>query len=199
MPVFNVLIAAAHSDHTACREDEEGPRPAMSAPRTPSINLKNVGFPPDGLWNVNIAYEQRFCYSHGESEYLLGTEDRWMSSTDFEIRDADVILKAMLHRRKDIPSAFDPHARRCQAECEGNLLSHVHRVIKSRKEDDLTLYYIEWKACWTLESMIDDKMWIGESLKANKNVSCRRSARVENGFEDRKRKFENMMLVINIE
>jgi hypothetical protein len=171
----------------------------MSALRTPSINLEDVGSPPDGLWNVNTAYEQRFCYSHGESEYLLGTEDRWMSSTDFEIRDADVTLKAMLHRHKDTPSAFDPHARRCQAECEGNLLSHVHRVIKSRKDDGLTLYYIKWKACWTPESMIGDKTWIGESLKANKNVSCRRSARVENGFTNRKRNFESMMVVINIE
>lgn len=199
MPVFNYLTAAAHVDHTASHREDEGPRSAMSALRIPSVNLEDVGTPSDGLWNVNAAYEQRFCYIHGESEYLLGTEDRWMSSTDFELRDADVTLKAMLHRRKDIPSAFDPHAQRCQAECEGSLLSHVHRVFESRKEDDLTLYYMEWKACWTPESMIGDKMWIGESLKANKNGSYRRSARVENGFENRKRNFESMMVVINIE
>jgi hypothetical protein len=197
--VLNFLTAAAHVDHTASYGEEEGPRSAMSALRTPSVNLEDVGSPPDGLWDVNIAYEQRFCYSHGESEYLLGTEDRWMSSTDFGIRDAEVTLEVMLQKHKDHPSAFEPHARRCQVECHGNLLSHVHRVIKSRKDDDLTLYHIEWKACWTPESMISDKTWIGESLKANKNVSCRRSARVENEFEDRKRKFENMMLVINIE
>lgn len=171
----------------------------MSVPMTPSVNLEDVGSPSDGLWDVNIAYEQRFCYSHGECEYLLGTEDRWMSSTDFEIPDAEVILEEMLQKHKDDPSPFEPHTRRCQAECQGSLLSHVHRIIQSRKDDDLKLYHIEWKACWTPESMIGDKTWIGESLKANKNVSCQRSARVENGFKNRKRNFESMMAVINIE
>lgn len=199
LPVLNFLTAAAHNDDTASYGEEEGLRSVMSGLRTPSTDLEDVGSPSDGLWDVNRAYVQRFCYSHGESEYLLGTEDRWMSSTDFEIREAEVTLEAMLQEHKDHPSPFDPHTRRCQAECQGNLLSHVHRVIKSRKDNDVTLYHIEWKACWTPESMISDKTWIEESLKANKNVSCRRSARVEAGFEDRKRKFENAMLIINIE
>jgi len=196
--VLDHFTTAAHFDHTASDGEEEGQRSATSAPRTSSVSLEDIGFPPDGLWDHNAAYEQRFCYDHGESEYLLGTDNRWMLSTDFEIRDAEVILEAMLEKHKDDPSPLEPHTRRCQAECHGNLLSHVHSVIDSRKHGDLNLYLIEWKACWTPEGNIGNKTWIGASLKVNKNVSCRRSTRVENGFEDRKRRFENMMLVVNI-
>lgn len=169
----------------------------MSAP-TPAVGLDDVGLPPDGLWDQNSAYEQRFCYDHGESEYLLGTDNRWMFPIDFEIRDAELALDAMLQKHKEDPSAYKPQTRRCQAECHGNLLSHVHSVIDRRKNGDYKLYLVEWKACWTPESKISDKTWIGESLKINKNISCRSSTRVENALEDRKRRFENMMLVINI-
>lgn len=192
------FTTAAHFNHTASDGEEEGQRSATSSPGTSSVSLEDIGFPPDGLWDHNAAYEQRFCYDHGESEYLLGTDNRWMLSTDFEIRDAEVILEAMLQKHKDDPSPLEPHTRRCQAECHGNLLSHVHSVIDSRKHGDLNLYLIEWKACWTPEGNIGNKTWIGASLKVNKNVSCRRSTRVENGFEDRKRRFENMMLAMNI-
>lgn len=60
------------------------------------------------------------------------------------------------------------------------------------------MYPIQWKACWTPEGNIDDKTWIAASLKLNKNARCRRSTRLENCFEDRKKRFENTMLVINL-
>lgn len=189
----------AHFDHTTPHGEEEGQRLAMSAPRTPPISLEDVGLPPDGLWDHDAAYEQRFCYNHGESEYLLGTADRWMFSSDFEIPDAEVALESMLQKYKDSPSAFEPHARRCQAECQDNLLSHVHSVIDRREHGNLNLYLIQWKACWTPEGNFGDKTWIAASLKVNKSASCRRSTRLENSFEDRKKKFDNMMVVVNLE
>jgi hypothetical protein len=198
LPTCHHLTTAAHFTHTASREEDECEMLVMSAPRTPSVGLGDVGYPPNGLWDQNSAYEQRFCYDHGESEYLLGTDNRWMFSTDFEIRNAKLTLEAMLQKHKDDPPAYEPYTRRCQAECHGNLLSHVHSVIDKRNNGDSHLYLIKWKACWTPESNISNKKWIEESLKINKDVSCRRSMRVENVFEDRKRRFENMMLVINI-
>ncbi|KIW18211.1 hypothetical protein PV08_02499 [Exophiala spinifera] len=137
-----------------------------------------VGLSPDKVWDHNVAYDRRFCYNHGETEYLLGTADRWMSPRDFDIRDAEGALEAMLQKHKDNPSEFQPHSRRCQAECWGILFSHVHSVLDKRGDGDRHLFLVRWKACWTPESYIIDQDWIAASLEANKNPNCRRRPRV---------------------
>src|SRR5882757_1658725 len=60
------------------------------------------------------------------------------------------------------------------------------------------LYLVRWKACWTLESKMDDVSWIPVSLAANQNPHCRRSERLAIRFEDRKKKHEKMMVVVKI-
>jgi len=53
--------------------------------------------------------------------------------------------------------------------------------------------------CWTPESNIDDKAWVVASLKANQNQHNRRSMRLEDSFEARKKGFDKMMSVVNLE
>ena len=100
---------------------------------------------------------------------------------------------------EDNPSDFEPHSRRCQAECWGSLYSHVHSVLDKREDDDKVLYLVRWKACWTPENQIVDQDWIPASLEANKNRNCRRSTRLGSSFEDRKEKYKKMMVVVNLE
>jgi hypothetical protein len=121
-----------------------------------------------------------------------------MSPGDFDIRDAELALRALL-QHKDNPSEIRPHTRRYQAGCWGNLYSHVHSVVDSRVYGNETLYLVQWKACWTPESNIDDKSWIAAALEAHRDPNCRRSARLENSVEDRRKKYEKMMLVVNLD
>ncbi|KAK5527652.1 hypothetical protein LTR23_011232, partial [Exophiala sp. CCFEE 6169] len=162
-------------------------------------HLEDVGLPRDGVWDHDAAYDCRFCFDHGETEYLLGTADRWMPSSDFDVPEAEAALEAMLKKHKDDPSEFQPHSRRCQAECWGILYSHIYSVLDKREDSDRVLYLVRWKACWTPESHIVEKDWIAASLEANKNWHCRRSTRLRGSFNDRKKKYEEMMVVVNLE
>jgi hypothetical protein len=158
-----------------------------------------MGLPRDGVWDHDAAYDRRFCFDHGETEYLLGTADWWMPPSDLDIPDAEATLEAMLQNHKDDPSEFELHSRRCQAECWGTLYSHVHSVLDKREDRDRVLYLVRWKACWTLESHVIDQDWIPASLEVNKNPNCRRSIRLESSVDDRKKKYEKMMVVVNLE
>jgi hypothetical protein len=159
--------------------------------------LDDVGLPFDGLWDHDAAYDLRFCAVHRETEFLLGTASRWMSPGDFDIRNTEAALGAMLQNA--IPSGFDPHLRRCQAECWGSLFSHIHNVIDKREDGDRVLYLVQWKTCWTPASHVVDQDWIPSSLEENKNQNCRRSTRLGSSFEDRKKRHEKMTVVVNPE
>ena len=39
-----------------------------------------IGLPLDGHWDHDAAYDHRYCFQHGEDEYLLGTPASWMRS-----------------------------------------------------------------------------------------------------------------------
>jgi len=62
---------------------------------------EDIGVPADELWD-HEAYDYRFCSDHGESEYLLGTADRWMYLSDFDIPDAEATLEAMLQSTRTV-------------------------------------------------------------------------------------------------
>ncbi|KAK6362456.1 hypothetical protein LTS17_012845 [Exophiala oligosperma] len=172
---------------------------ARSSGATPSLDSEAVGLPFDGLWDHDAAYDRRYCYSHGEYEYLLDTKDRWMRLSDFVPANAVTGLKAKeleaeiklknLHNTtlvdlQDRMSAFDPHARKCQATCRGDLLAHVYDVIEKKEQDGVTLYRIKWKTCWTPGSKISDEAWLLGSLQANKDPRRRRSLRQRDDLKE---------------
>lgn len=158
-------------------------------------DLEDVGLPHDQLWDQDKAYDRRFCFEHGEFEYLLGTPNRWMSPIDFGTRGAESRLTRLLQDQST--ATFDPHSRRCQAECDGNLLSHVHHVLEQKNFNGSTLYLIRWKASWTPEGCIDDKSWLAVSLADNRNKQ-RRSNRLMATSVGRESKYKEMMMVVNI-
>ncbi|KAK5215330.1 hypothetical protein LTR96_011273 [Exophiala xenobiotica] len=81
---------------------------AMIMPGNRSISLEDIGLPSDGLWDYDAAYERRYCYEHGEFEYLLTTPDRWISSDDLGTSDAEARLKKLLQKHRTDPAIFDP-------------------------------------------------------------------------------------------
>ncbi|KAK5312645.1 hypothetical protein LTR93_011247, partial [Exophiala xenobiotica] len=76
---------------------------ALNAGEMPSLNSEDVGLPPDGLWDDDAAYGQRFCYDHGEYEYLWGTRDRWMRLSDFDLTNIEIQLEGLLNSQQDRP------------------------------------------------------------------------------------------------
>ncbi|KIW09758.1 hypothetical protein PV08_11858 [Exophiala spinifera] len=166
----------------------------------PSLDSKDVGLPSDGLWDHDAAYDRRYCYKHGEYEYLLGAKDTWMrlgnfvptnAKTEFPAKledDIRIRLEDLYHKTRanleGTLSAFDPHARKCRAECGGGLLSRVYTVIGKKEHDGEMLYWIMWNPCWTPESQISDKDWLPRSLQANKNPHRRRSLRPRDDLKE---------------
>ena len=177
--------------------ENEGPDMTTRPEENLVSSLNEVGPPTDTLWDITATYNQRFCYFHGEFEYLLGTADRWMHPDDFDIANAEDRLEALLQKHKSSPFEFDPYARRCQAECWGSLISHMHAVIDKAEQGNKISYLIKWKVCYTRESDIPDRSWISASLKLNPDH--RRSERLQNSFQDSREKYEKMMVVVNLE
>ncbi|OCT52736.1 hypothetical protein CLCR_10519 [Cladophialophora carrionii] len=177
----------------ALREDQEQQNPDDATDvGEPSLTDENVGIPRDGLWEHHEAYDRRFCYDHEQTEYLLGTANRWMSAD--EVDDDKGVLETMLLKPGDESPTFNPHSRKCQADCRGSLLSQVHAVLNKRKRGDGVEYLVVWKACWTPEDHVDDPSWIPASLEANRDLRRHRwSTRNASSFEQRREKSEKMM------
>jgi len=89
----------------------------------------------------------RFCFDHGQNEWLLGTPDRWMRPGDFKVSEAEAKLEAELRDYHRKPSDFQPRSRPFQAECNCTLWSHVDVPIKRGAIGDELVYLIRWKAC----------------------------------------------------
>ena len=161
--------------------------------------LEQVGLPLDGRWDHDAAYDKRYCFQHGEDEFLLGTPSRWMRPTDFKLPAVEDRLKSMFEQFSERPSAFNPHSRRHQAECTSRLWSHVESVIGRSTLDDQVLYLIRWKACWTPRSCIDDGDWLGASLRVNRNPQCQRSSRLGQTAEARRKTNDEIMRVVRLD
>ncbi|KIX00029.1 uncharacterized protein Z518_10956 [Rhinocladiella mackenziei CBS 650.93] len=63
---------------------------AQSLRDMPSLDSKDVGLPSDRLWDHDAAYDRRYCYKHGEYEYLLGAKDTWMRLWNFVPTNAKI-------------------------------------------------------------------------------------------------------------
>ena len=198
-PVVHRLAPVAPFED-ARSTSENGPLldSAMIMPGNPSISLEDIGLPSDGLWDYDAAYEQRYCYEHGEFEYLLTTPDRWISSDDLGTSDAEARLKKLLQKHRTDPAIFDPYARRCQAECCSSIYSQIHSIIDKRGNASSTLYRARFKAFWTPGSGIDDKDRLEASLEFHQRGCCRRSVRLAQTFEARKKNYEQVMMVVNL-
>lgn len=172
--------------------------PATVMPGCLSSIPEDIGLPPDGLWDYDAAYEQRYCYIHGEFEYLLTTPDRWLSSNDLKMLAAEARLENLLQKDRIDPAIFDPYARRCQAECCSSIYSQIHSITDKREVSSVILYRARFKAFWTPGSDIEDKDRLEASLKTHQRWGCRRSARLAQTFGARKKIYEQVMMVVNL-
>jgi hypothetical protein len=159
-----------------------------------------VGVPNDGKWDHIAAHESRFCFEHEENEWLLESEYRWMRPSDFNIPGAEAALEAKLAKYNSGPWNLNRHRHASQAECNGNLWSHIDTPLQKGELGDAVIYLIRWKLCWTLESHIDDMGWVRSSFKAqNERIQRRRSARVEETAPNRAAMRKSMMVVVKLE
>nr|KAK5449235.1 hypothetical protein LTR18_002324 [Exophiala xenobiotica] len=175
-PVVDQFAAMApFADTISTFEGAALPDSVMGAPSVPSISPEDIGLPSDGIWDYHAAYEQRFCYDHGELEYLLETANRWISSNDLGIPGAEVKLENLLQKDKVGPAVFNPYARRCQAECHASLYAQIYSIMEKREDATSTLYLAKFRAFWTPGSNIDDQGLLAASLGCNQQRHCRRS------------------------
>lgn len=179
------------------------PDSVLCAPGAPSLSPEDIpediGLPSDGIWDYYAAYEQRFCYDHGEFEYLLETANRWISSNDLGIPGAEVKLENLLQDKVG-PSIFNPYARRCQAECHASLHAQIYSIMEKREDATSTLYLAKFRAFWTPGgSKIDDQGLLAASLESNQRWHCRRSPRLAETVGKREKIYEKVMMVVNLE
>jgi hypothetical protein len=88
-------------------------RPQKLAP-TPRVEIEaivrspeDVDMPNDGKWDLIAAHEFRFCFQHGEDEWLLESDNNWMHASDFNIPGADAALEAKLQKYESNPWDLD--------------------------------------------------------------------------------------------
>jgi hypothetical protein len=164
------------------------------------VNAEDVGPPVDGIWDHDNVHDQRFCFDHGENEWLLGTPNRWMRPSDFKVAGAEAKLEAKLQDYNRKPWVFRARSRASHAECNGSLWSHIDVPIKKGKLGNENIYLMRWKACWTPESNIGDMQWVLASYAANnKRLDCRRSTRIGSTAPDRVAKNLAIMVVVGLE
>ena len=99
--------------------------------------------------DVRTVHECRFCFEHGEEEWLLENAERWMYPSDINVGRAEAKLEAMLQKYESRPSDLKPYHPASRAECIGGLWSHVEIPIQRGKIGDEVIYLIRWKLCWT--------------------------------------------------
>lgn len=159
--------------------------------------IDNIGLPTDGIWDHDAVYQERFCFDHGEVEWLLRTPDRWMRPSDFERSRVELRLEAKLQKT---PQEFQPRHRLFQAECNGTLWSHVDVPLKKTSFKGDSVYLIRWKACWTPESNIPHLERVHALYQARIiGLDCRRSMRISSTATKRCAKNRAMMQVVDLE
>lgn len=154
-----------------------------------------IGLPADGQWDHDDAFAQRFCFRHGETEYLLSTPDRWMDARDFKRHDAAEHLETHFDQYKQHlnPLGHQDH----HAECVGTLWSHIDSVVVKRQIGFRVWYRVHWKRCWTPSSLIDNLSWVESCLQVHEERK-RRSTRLKRTADVRARVNEAIMAVARI-
>lgn len=163
------------------------------------LDPDDIGIPNEGKWHTTDAYKFRFCFEHGQKEWLLLYADRWMRPSDFSVYEAKTKLEVKFQKYQRKPWSIEPDLPNSQAECDGTLWSHLDTPTQRGKFGDEDIYLCRWKFCWTRETNID-KDWAQISCRAqDQRIGRQRSAQIENTAAYRAAKFEQMMNVINLE
>ena len=174
-------------------------QPPQNCRRRAHPSPEDIGVPTDGKWDHTAAYECRFCVQHEEDEWLLGSVDRWMYPSDFNIPEAEAVLEAKLLKYKSKPYSLQNYKQASRVECNDTLWSQIDTPIQRDKLGDKVIYLIRWKLCWTPQSHIDDMEWVHSSFNAqNECIGRRRSVRVKDP-ESAAKKREAMMVVVKLE
>jgi hypothetical protein len=164
------------------------------------LDPDDVGIPNEGKWNLTNAYEFRFCFEHGQQEWLLQCADRWMRPSEFNVYEAKAKLEIKLWKYQREPWGLEPDLLDSRAECNRTLWSHLDTPMKRGKFGDEILYLCRRKFFGTPETNIDNKDWAEASRRArDQSIGQRRSARIKDTATYRTVKCEQMMRVINLE
>src|SRR5205809_619883 len=97
---------------------------------------------------ISQSHECRFCVQHDEDEWLLESVHRWMYPSDLNISRAEVALEAKLQKYQSDPWDLNIYHPSSQAECDGDIWSHVDCPIPRDKIGDKAAYLVRWKLCW---------------------------------------------------
>jgi hypothetical protein len=165
-----------------------------------TVDLTNIGAPTDGTWEIFAAHEQRFCFEHGEVEWLIEYADRWMYPTNFEVDEAEAKLDAKFEQYQRGPEVLTPYRYASRAECNSSLWSQVETPTQRNTAEDTVAYRIRWKLFWTPQSSVDDLDFVQSSYKAqNERLGRRQSARVQDTAAASAAKREEMRIVVDLE
>lgn len=103
---------------------------------------KDVGISSDGEWDLKTVHECKFCFEHGEEEWLLENAKRWMYPSDFNISGAEVTLEARLQKYESATSELKLFNQASGAGCNRSLWSQVDTPIQPSKIGDKVIYLI---------------------------------------------------------
>jgi hypothetical protein len=178
---------------------EHDPQPTRTSVGTASTgtspvrHAEDVDIPTNKIWTWVAAHESRFCWEHGQDEWLLEFEDSLVCPGDFDVSEAEVKLEKMLqgYQQDKVTSKRKP------AECDSDLWSEVDTPVKY---DEIRGYLIRWKRRWTLESDIGDLEQVKASYtRQNAAINRRCSDRVEKNSKAMMASRERTMVVVNLE
>jgi hypothetical protein len=80
------------------------------------FNADEVGLAADDIQDYDFAYQERFCFELEETEWLLGTSDRWMRPSNLNISGAEAKSEAKLQEHNRRPWVVKARSRTFQAE-----------------------------------------------------------------------------------
>jgi hypothetical protein len=94
------------------------PSRAIASESAPGIReADDIDLPTDNKWDLVTAHEKRFCFDHGEDEWLLEYAERWMDPSDFGVIGAEERLTDRLHTYHSVKLSSKPHKPASRAEC----------------------------------------------------------------------------------
>jgi hypothetical protein len=103
-----------------------------------------------------------------------------MHPSDFDISNAETVLEAKLREYNENPWNLKAHLPTSQAECHGDLWSHVDTPIQKGEFKGKLVYLIRWKYCWTPQSHINGRSWVHSTFKTQ-NEKIGRTQQTDQG------------------
>jgi len=84
--------------------------------RTPRQSLDLAFLTATSIWITTSLIQKRFCFELEETEWLLGTSDRWMRPSNLNISGAEAKSEAKLQEHNRRPWVVRARSRTFQAE-----------------------------------------------------------------------------------